>query len=1697
MTGTQFAVDPVVAPLVTNWGYVATKYSGQNLEVYIDPTKLKQHSFILDKIADDFVLNVRPLITQVGFRSGSGQVVSHGMARTPDFFNNQVRLLVNSKASPQEIVQQLNQQFQRVPLVLNTSSYFEDYVQPGLLLKLDIRVDLEAKLENGKITIRVKNVLLGSVTSLFTSLQVNGSSLSAKLDSSWSGLFSIDNATRNFTSLLGFGNSGTAFKETKGTNTGNEEQYGAAPAIMALSESIPKPWSYGVVNATNLAGINLGMLNNDSLPDFATLDGTLIRLYYGAADLQSTFQNVVFSIGNKSTFTHSQQSQIQAGDFNGDGKTDLAVTYDQNILKFAEGAIERRVAIFYAMADKIAANVAAGRTNLPFSEADVNIMAGDLNDRFGFLSNASGIDVNRDGVDDLVIAAPKANKLYIAAGIVTSNFAPSNIVELSTMGIAGRGSFLTDTGAGTFAFDNSGSPYSVASGVDRWFRFTTLGDGLSNDVVRLLVPNLPLGSIPKLTVELFDGAGRSLRAGQSAVSLRGLEAGTYYVHIINKDTQSLNFSLEISPPKDSQVIEALNVRNADKLNAGDSNSRAIPAKPGPQLDVDPVTTLFSNPLLRDAIYKAINKRPGSTVRLSDLAAIAYLSVPGITSAQLTDLNGIERLPNLIVLDLPGHNLSDGALAPLQKLTRLQSLNLRGSNVQISDLSNLPTSLKQLILGSIKDGNNPAQAGQAALELRRLTLLENLQIGTSTTNLIIPETASQDGPASIVNSANNTFQLVNNVAPTVTMPNVITTINEGQLLTFASFMATPGLSITDRDPIVATSVAIVGPAGDQTTLQSQSASPAMLFNKGTAAKFNVPITERMRSNTFTIESWVRVGADADLTASANAPLAIISGGWTSGSGYSLDIVSSNGKYYWSARVKDKSLRLFKLETAVVRDTWVHLALTLNAQGQNSLASLYINGVKATDVNVAGYVPPAIGSNLTIGQGGMAFDEVRIFNKARTAAEIVASKDIVIAANVPNLVGYWNFDDAVTRSNKQVNTSQHATPTDLMLLDGYRTIPAGQFTRIENLTPFAWEGTDTISFRYNTSRIVNGSYYNANVLPYFGVRTISGDYVVPHLGTAFQTDIPNNFSRAWLNYRLKDLVLMTDRKKTLPANEKVISVFFDNRDGYHKDINFSFDQMKVNSRIVQPGQKTAQQLVETTQTIRDLTSFGQNGITVEISPQIGTPTVNFSFFRATTTANNSFTFTDDGNYQLKLTAVDSDGGITTRTAVVAVKNTSPTTDIGGKPVGQVLAGSEIALSVIGTGALLGGKATLDPSPVDAANLQHEWKVSSPAGQVINTTVAPTFKFTPTTAGTYVVTKTSTDPQGASDVDTVTITVNPKVVFTPVVAQLNAVEGTPVVIGLASASSPVSDRATRGYAWTVKQGTTIVVSGTSSDIRFVPADNVPYTIEATISDTFNVPIGPAQTLTGSSTMTFTPRDAAPTVTLIGLVGNSFTTQVGQFTLSGLATATTVAQSQLDNGTGLSFVVSDAGSLDRPRLSINWGDGKSDHDLDPLASARHKFELPGTYDVQLTATEPKSNAKSSVTFQLVVTPVAPTLTIPTIAPINDGQSVTLVPNINYVGSRNPNEKVSWSVVDPAGQVQTLVGREPKFTPQLSGTWGAVVTLEDGFGNVVRSQTRFTVNNGAPTGLTASEAAVVDDSLLRTYTGSVKDFQPIACKVS
>ncbi len=216
------------------------------------------------------------------------------------------------------------------------------------------------------------------------------------------------------------------------------------------------------------------------------------------------------------------------------------------------------------------------------------------------------------------------------------------------------------------------------------------------------------GVLPNLRVDLFGEDGRAIRSGSGAMSLLGMEAGTYFLRVSTTSTTPLAFSLEVSPPKDSQVIEALNVRDQDLLNGGgDKGDRIIQATRGPKTTIDPVLSSFTNVSLRDAVYRAVNKRAGSTLFASDLASIAYLSVQGTPTSQLTNLNGFENLVNLIALDLPGHNLDANAIGKLQSISKLQTLNLAGSDVQIAEIPKLPKSLRKVRVERVMDGSQVA------------------------------------------------------------------------------------------------------------------------------------------------------------------------------------------------------------------------------------------------------------------------------------------------------------------------------------------------------------------------------------------------------------------------------------------------------------------------------------------------------------------------------------------------------------------------------------------------------------------------------------------------------------------------------------------------------------------------------------------------------------------------------------------------------------------------------------------------------------------------------------------------------------------------------------------------------------------------------------------------------------------------------
>lgn len=103
---------------------------------------------------------------------------------------------------------------------------------------------------------------------------------------------------------------------------------------------------------------------------------------------------------------------------------------------------------------------------------------------------------------------------------------------------------------------------------------------------------------------------------------------------------------------------------------------------------------------------------------------------------------------------------------------------------------------------------------------------------------------------------------------------------------------------------------------------------------------------------------------------------------------------------------------KATSTLPLNQWVHLAATLSG----TTGTIYINGVASGSgpINAA---PNVVRTNNYIGKSNYSgdsyanamFDEIRIWNVARTQAQIQSTMHESISASTPGLVGLWRFDE----------------------------------------------------------------------------------------------------------------------------------------------------------------------------------------------------------------------------------------------------------------------------------------------------------------------------------------------------------------------------------------------------------------------------------------------------------------------------------------------------------------------------------------------------------------------------------------------------------------------------------------------------------------------------------------------------------------
>lgn len=263
------------------------------------------------------------------------------------------------------------------------------------------------------------------------------------------------------------------------------------------------------------------------------------------------------------------------------------------------------------------------------------------------------------------------------------------------------------------------------------------------------------------------------------------------------------------------------------------------------------------------------------------------------------------------------------------------------------------------------------------------------------------------------------------------------------------------------------------------------SGAVSMNRlaGTNADLGSPIPLRI-DREVTIEAWVNpnnpaIGSGAINTLIANK----LTGAGNDGFAFyinSLSNTANDNRLVFESKGKS----VHTLPNTINPNVWQHVAVTVNATTQT--VNFYINGVLQTNDAANpdnGVVLSEVANNLRIGAFADlaypftgAMDEVRLWNRVLSQAEITANFNRILTGQECNLMAYWNFDEA---SGSAINDATIAANHG-MLAGGFARVPSGADIRGFAAAPAActttWNGTAWTNGRptANTEAIIAGNY-----------------------------------------------------------------------------------------------------------------------------------------------------------------------------------------------------------------------------------------------------------------------------------------------------------------------------------------------------------------------------------------------------------------------------------------------------------------------------------------------------------------------------------------------------------------------------------------------------------------------------------------------
>ncbi len=367
------------------------------------------------------------------------------------------------------------------------------------------------------------------------------------------------------------------------------------------------------------------------------------------------------------------------------------------------------------------------------------------------------------------------------------------------------------------------------------------------------------------------------------------------------------------------------------------------------------------------------------------------------------------------------------------------------------------------------------------------------------------------------------------------------------------------------------------------------------------------------------------------------------------------------------------------------------------------------------------------------------------------------------------------------------------------------------------------------------------------------------------------------------------------------------------------------------------------------------------------------------------NPSFTFVDNGAYNVMLTVTDDDGSVNTVSHTINVLDLEPTAEFSSSPEPS-LEGSEVVFTDLSTSS---------PDAIVS------WSWNFGDGQT-SSDMNPTHVYADD--GVYTVTLTVTDDDGS------TATVSHTVTVLNVAPTVNAGEDQTVDEGAVvsfdgSFSDPGAD--THVITWDFGDGET--AEGTLTPTH-VYADNGVYTVTLTIVDD--------EGAEGTDTLTVTVNNVAPAVE----AGPDQTAAEG-------------------SSVAFSGSFTDPGILDTHVVTWDFGDGTSQ--VTGVLDPSHVYADNGVYTVSLNVTDNDGGTQID-TLTVTVNNVAPTVNAGSDAVCEESDTLAFSGAFTDPGS--DTYTIAWSFGDGASANGTLT---PTHAYGSCGTYTVTLTVTDDDGGV------------------------------------------------